>query len=91
LLGRKGLKRRLSRLWWDRLRGGNGQENTQYGAHRAPERAPFEGRAEGKSPHPSLKEQSEGRGAYSVLGSDLWKWYVFSRLTSVRLYIDVTH
>ncbi len=67
MLSGKSLERRLSRLWGDRLRGGSGQEKTQYGAHCAPERAPFEGRVEGSSLHPFLKGQSEGRGAYLFL------------------------
>ncbi len=59
----------------------SGKKKTQYGVPRAPERAPFRRGVEGSSPHPSLKEQSEGRGAYFVLGSDVREWYVF-RLTS---------
>jgi len=37
------------------------------------------GWVEGSSPHPSLKGQGEGRGAYSVLCFDVSKWYVFSK------------
>ena len=61
----------------NRVRGGIGQEKAKYGAPLASERAPFKGRVEGSSPHPSLEGQSEGRGAYSVLSSDVLEWYVF--------------
>ena len=60
-----------------RVRGGSGQEKAKYGAPRAPERAPSKRRVEGSSPHPSLEGQGEGRGAYSVLSSDVLEWYVF--------------
>jgi len=58
-------------------------EKTQYGAPRAPERAPFRGGVEVSPPHSSLKGQSEGRGAYFVLGSDVREWYV-SQVNLVR-------
>ena len=64
----------------NRVRGGSGQENAKYGAPRAPERALFkglQGRVEGSSPHPCLEGQGEGRGAYSVLSSDVLELYVF--------------
>ncbi len=43
-----------------RLRGGNMQKKTQYGAPRAPESAPFKG--EGSSPHLPLEGQQGERG-----------------------------
>ena len=61
----------------NRVRGGSAQEKAKYGAPRAPERAPFKGRVDGSSPHPSLEGQGEGRGAHSVLSSDVLEWYVF--------------
>jgi len=48
-----------------------GRKKTQYGALLAPERMPFGGGIEGSFPHLSLKWQSEGRGSYSVLASDV--------------------
>jgi len=35
------------------------------------------GKGRGQFPHPPLEGQGEGRGAYSVLSSDVLEWYVF--------------
>jgi len=51
--------------------GGSGQEKAQYGAPRALERAPFQGRVEGSPPHPPLERQSKGMCAYSARSSDV--------------------
>ena len=64
----RGLRYELRR---DRLRGGSEKKKAQYEAPRAPERALFKVGVEGSSPHPSLKGESEGRGAYSVLLFDV--------------------
>ncbi len=48
------------------------------------EKAPFKGRVEGSSPHPSLEGQGEGRGAYSVLSSDVLEWYIFLGYPNLR-------
>ncbi len=52
------------------------RNKTQYEAPRAPERTPIEGEVEGSFPHPSLKGQNEGRGAYDVIRFHVSKWYV---------------
>ena len=65
------LDRRCYGLCKNRLRGSNGQEKAQYGAPSVPERALFERRTEGDSPHPSQNVQSEGRDAYSARSSDV--------------------
>jgi hypothetical protein len=43
-------KRRFYGVHKNRVRGGIGQEKAKYGAPRAPERAPFKGRVEDRSP-----------------------------------------
>ncbi len=69
----------------NRVRGGSGQKIAKYGAPRAPERSPFKGRLEGSFPHPSLEGQGEGRGAYSVLSSDVLGWYVFPGTVYIKI------
>ena len=69
------------------LRSGSKQEKAQYGAPRAPEKAPFEGGVEGSSPHLPLEGPREGRGAYFVLLFDVPKWYVFPRYAPIIIII----
>ncbi len=57
----------------DRLRGGNVQVKSAVRGARCTEKTPFEEGVEGSSPHPSLKGQCEGRGAYDVLRFDVSK------------------
>jgi len=41
------------------------EEKEAYGAHRAPERVPFEGRVVGSATHPLLEGENEKEGAYA--------------------------
>ena len=69
-----------------RLQGGNKQKNVRYGERKASEPLSFEGRVEGRAPHPSLKGQGEGSEARSVASADALEWYVFSNILKEYIY-----
>jgi hypothetical protein len=62
------------------------REKRAYGSHRALGELSLERKVEGSAPHPSLKDQSERRAAYSVSSFRCSRMVRFFRISSVRFF-----